>query len=1677
MSKMAKELRDPLKAKKISSPVATGGGGLSFQARTQALYLANMLTGIPTVQSLSGGRVTAVRYEARYTGAHTDDIVCDVSGDDGQLWKCFVQCKRSIDAVESDISFVESVEAAWRDWLDGAGFQRARDVLVIASAAPASSSLTAAQRVCELARSSSTFQDLAQKLEAPHLFDKSVVQAWRVLQTISRNTLTDRYTDDELFAFVRRLRFDIHNLGFADTQESVLIAALIGSCCGQPEDGALLWTGLVDFCLEMGQLPGTATMETWRLKASEPLRRAFSGSGAGRAGLVQAWQLLVQRAKLQLSLVSTELPNKIHLPRQNVHAELLSKLNAHQLIVVTGGPGVGKSGIVASIAPVLAESGPLFFFRADELDHGSLDVALAAGGISAGLQALSEGLRSYTSATVVIDSLEKALEYSKRGAIEELIELVHRNANVRLVVTVRSHALSALYANFLYPLSYTVVEVPHLDETELSLAMGQGEFSPQEQADAKLRLVLRAPIYLRLALASRKRGADLVSEDANDLRRLLWQECVAPSTGGDRGLAQRRQAVFEDICFIRTDRLSQFVERPADGEAIEALIRDELLVTDPAGRVAPAHDVFEDWALFFRVEREVRASEQNWPALFVKLGTHAGLRRAFRVWTSERAAVNDINATGLLDYCLTTTDASPLWRDEALIGLLRSPACEQLVNRFERELSRSGFALLKRMVHLLRVACTGPASSQPVGTEAGDLEKEARIRLAMTAPMGAAWGHVLQLVNAHKEALPEEAWGWVAPLLTDAIGGHTWYVSNATTKVIFNLADHYLSRYDGPWRGDNSLAKTYFGFLIRSVGGELNRAHAYFDSLIHRIEAMPAARDFETEQKLEYALKFVNSYALAYFLPDVVCRALKAMYVGTSETGYRRAGFGREAEFGIRERSSLTFFPASCLTGPFRKLLHHSKGIRFVVELANESASAFARENNENIQVFAGPESPNATGHLHSMELWLAYRGMGSTPELLSSALMALEERLLDGAQEGYPVTTALEWILENGTSSLTTGVVSSVVTAYPQQMSEKLLGLFKCPGFFAADRTRLASEHGALAVHGGHDGLDSERQKERLNSNKLPHRKMDLEGLVLRLQLEGFPLKQKIQTILDVHNHALAKTAELARDDYWRIALKRMDSRELHIGPPVGDGNYHSLEITKLDEDLKKKAEDAQSRMAIVNRRAILQLWASAVIETVNPEPLFKSADEVLHSLRIVHQEEADEDTSFYSDLDLEIACAIVLSEMGSNTEGGLWARCKLLEENVSSDSDRRDWSKRAQVAATRALVAMVEKCPSDSQVLDALASAVVGESFDVRMALADAVAGSLWQSTPELAMSYTLGLARYAELTELVVHRTYDRRQRAYKAAARLARWDTLRRLRGVDLPLPKIGLTLENPKGWLIALRAAAGSPNWEWRREALEVLVSRAAAYESQRDEQQELDYPSRRQVAEFLAMDLLGDGPVFEDALKCVNELLEAAPGFSAEVLERTLIAADRMGYPNIERLWKTWDMAMNKVFIQPSLREDSRHDSAFDPLLRVLLLTSVPWTTGLDNLKIFDQRPSFVSDCLSRVGDSRKGFQECVQLMATIGRRSSVPSGMIALQDALALQPSAPFADGNTRWFAEKVCRLAVHEHREDLLASLPLRQATLFVLDQLIESGSSIAFQLRDYLASTPPRQSGGVG
>ncbi len=1651
-----------------------------FQARVGALYLANMLTGAPTALGLHGARVETLRFEARYTGAHTDDIYCQFRDNEGSRLQ-LIQCKRGLDATPGNTEFVDGLQGAWRDFLgaEGSPFDRASDVLVLATVAPGTPATRAAKRLCELSRSSLDLTDFVHKVESK-LFDAQHKRTWRAFKEVSKTTLAEKYTDELVFDLLQRLRVDMHDLGTEDSQELSLVQALLTS--SEPdESGGQVWSGLFAYVFEQGITVGTVTRETWATTAPVGIQDAVRRL-SGKTGLGHIAARVSDRASLQLSLISTRLPNEKHIPRGQCVGQVLTSFDERQLVIITGGPGSGKSAVVAELAPLLRESGPLFFFRADELDEPSLAAVQSLKDMPDPVLSFASLLCSGTP-TIVIDSLEKALEGRNPGALEELLALVRRNKRVRLCVTTRSYALNALYSLFLSDFSYQVVNVPLLTDAEISAAVAGTALQDIADADGGVREVFRAPYYLRLAFSYTAAGAALPQTAGNDLRLRLWMERIAPSKGLPAGLAARRRVAFDEVCYARTERFAQFVEGPNDAEAVASLVQDAVLVKDATDRVAPSHDVLEDWSLFFRVEREVRGAECAWAELFSKLGSHAGMRRALRAWTAQRSAEGDANAYTLLEAALGMDSTIPqLWRDEVAVGLLRSDLVNELVPRLGTSVSFDNASLLQRLSHLLRVACKGPTSIDYSHLADDPENKELVLRLGMAAPVGKAWDVVVGLVARAFPSMPPECNSWVVQLAEDATS-HDDSWSEPTERVldVFNIAEHFCRRDQDSWYGDQSVGKRFYALLCRCAGADSGRFTTFIEALLQRLLVAPDGHDRCAEQRLEFLVDFKHCREASFFVPDLTWRVFWSLYTERGPKVDREfSRMGWEAELGLSDRAAHSFFPPSVFQGPFRSLLLYAraKSVRFVVDLCNHAASSFARTSVNEVSIVPLGQSPNCRLHIHDARLWVAYRGQSVTSYILNAALMALEERLLFDA-EAHPeaISRVLEFILDMGESSFTTGMVAGVLMARPELVTEKLLSIFKCPQFFSADIGRVVQEGTTLAIHGGNDGWDAARQKERMASNRLPHRKQTLEGLFLRLQFERPDLREAIYAILDAH------LAALNGDEFpdgWRIGLKRMDSRGLKIGQPVGDSKWLPLEIANLEPELQQASENAQVRMQRMNRMATVRTWATAVtgrFSTAEPgtaDRYSTPSDPYEEFLRLCDELE-EQDIEMVAGLEEELSCALIRKWPNDTSQALRWAR-DLVLDRAADREDKDAWLYRdASMGEVRArtVISLAAVDLSLPRMVEALVNVVTEPMWKLRRAAARTISDELRPKQPVLAEILTTGLAQYAERLDATIER---RRAGApdfvdeARAATIKSLSEELRDMKPGLRPTPR---SLAAVKEWTIALDASRSDTPDTWRIQSLSTLAKLMADQEDgpqvRRHDPGHVDFEARHEFGDLLAFELMTQTDASSSLFEVLDYCLEKAPELSERILDAVLGACMKQEFANSAPFWRIWDRATSKVFADDSLRTKSRRSySRFDKVLTTLLLCSMPWPKTWHDLKLFKSRPRFIADCLAAVGDSRVGLEHLLRLMAGIGRVSAVPSSLPQLRDALIRSPADLFDDGNSLWHAETICQVAVHEHREALIRDANIRRATLDILDRLVDAGSSLGFQLRDYLATS---------
>jgi hypothetical protein len=493
------------------------------------------------------------------------------------------------------------------------------------------------------------------------------------------------------------------------------------------------------------------------------------------------------------------------------------------------------------------------------------------------------------------------------------------------------------------------------------------------------------------------------------------------------------------------------------------------------------------------------------------------------------------------------------------------------------------------------------------------------------------------------------------------------------------------------------------------------------------------------------------------------------------------------------------------------------------------------------------------------------------------------------------------------------------------------------------------------------------------------------------------------------------------------------------------------------------------------------IKVWAAAVTdrfssaEAGTAERYLSPAEPYTEFLQLGDKINTEE-FSIFTGLDEELACALIYKWPADNSEAIQWARSLVLER-ASIIEDKDAWLMRQSASGAllaRTVISLAAFNPNLPNMLEALVNIVTEPMWELRRATAREISEVLRHKQPVLAEALTAGFAQYAEELEGGIERPL-RRNRVFVDEARKNTISilsvALREMKPSNRPSPK---SLTAIKEWTIALEAARSETPDTWRVQSLITLTQLVASQEAkprlQRSDSEHIDFEARWKLGDLLAGELMAmsndTSPLFETFDYC----LENAPELSERILESVLDECIEREFTNTTAFWRIWDRAMAKILKENSLRNESKRSySRFEKVLTTLLLCSKPWFKTCYDLKLFDSRPHFIANCLVAVGDSRKGLENLLQLMAGVGRTSTVPSALTNLHDALRRAPADLFDDGNSLWHAETICRVAVHEHRKTLIRDVKLRRATLAILDRLVDAGSSLAFQLRDYLATSP--------
>jgi dephospho-CoA kinase len=1132
-----------------------GGGGTNFEQSVQTAFLVTLIIrgNVPCIPS---GELSEVALQITNRGYETDDFLAIAKSPIGEH-RLLIQVKHDISFTIKNEKFKEVISAFWKDYSNASIFDKTRDKLIVVKNGLTKDERNHLKSLFNWAVNHATETDFL--LEVNRIRDKKErLEVFRAALKEANNN-TD-LTDKEIWGFLKCvdvLEYDLLNEGSIDKTYFLNLIKLSKSKKTTATEKEI-WDSVYTYAATLNINGGSATLESIKDK---DFFQHFDN--AQLSPYFKAVEKLKSDSKEILRPIKTSIgkgENEFKLPRTEVREKILQAVSGSQFTIVTGKPGVGKSAVIKEIIQTNFTYANVFVFRADQFNESTLANVFSSQGVNETIQDIFSCISLIPEKIIFIDSLEKLLEADPECAFKQLLALLKEHPEIKIIASSRKYAIDLIRLKFgINKNDSCIIDIPTLNEEELELVSEKFPQLSSVLKNDKVKKLLQCPKYLEFSiLAIGKTNDDYSNVSITEFKDKLWNSLVVDSTNTKNGLPIKREEAFKEIAVKRAKEMKLFTKPDkSDAEAIVCLENDEIIFQENNNRkYAPTHDILEDWALV----KYVSSILEDFPKpkdLFSNLGNEPAIRRAFRLWVEDYLIDHSSKINELIKATVSDQTIEKYWADELLVAVFKSENSNSFFTAFEKELLADNAVFFDRCLHIIKTCCK----------ETDQKSNGSNLPL----PIGSGWKEALFFIQKHITQL-ETIKLSILNFLTD------WYyrllfqynkIENVELEAAKSIVLTYLKEIEEEnefWQKENVKSKS--STLITILFDLASISKEEIKELVARALTRKESRDFWKlntfyENVIDSCLSGIGNQRLIKELPELIVETAwrNWKYFPPKETDFPNDKFGiiaihslRDKEcWGIRDKHS--FFPSGIYKTPFYNLLwaHPIVGLKFIVDFINYSVEFYVNATCEYKHKISQVEIELNDGTVVKLyaawELWAAYRGSSVTNYALESLLMSLEKFLLETARRKSEISKenlkyVFNYVLKNSNNVAPLSVLTSVAIAFPEEVEEAMLPLLSVREFYDWDLSRALQEHSVLAPM---DNRIAFAQKERWESNQLPHRKKYQRGLIdfiLDYQFNVRKLNKEIHQRIDK-----LKVQYKGDDIIWKKTLIEIDIRNHKVG------------------------------------------------------------------------------------------------------------------------------------------------------------------------------------------------------------------------------------------------------------------------------------------------------------------------------------------------------------------------------------------------------------------------------------------------------------------------------------------------------------------------------------------------
>jgi hypothetical protein len=901
----------------------------------------------------------------------------------------------------------------------------------------------------------------------------------------------------------------------------------------------------------------------------------------------------------------------IHLDRKELCDATSKLIKSRKNVLITGKAGVGKSALIRTVLSSISSDYNIIAFKGDDIDRKNLKSILTELHIENDITCILNSPNWKKEKIVLIDSFEKLLETDNTDTIFDFFSLINDREDIKLVITCRSYAVEQLKARFINVFNNVEpIDIPVLSDDELSKIKDSYPHLSNLLANLSIREILKIPFNIDKAIYVSKNILYEEITTEKQLKNLMWSYIIEGKAKIGSSIKQKeRGEAFVKIAKERAKAMTSFVAIPVgvNQNVIQGMEEDNLLVRNNSDCYIPSHDIYEDWALTKFIEEEYNKwirDHIDIQLLFNAIGDEPAIRRAFRIWIYEKLQEIDFDITHFVLNIIENTHVKQYWIDETLIAIIQSDICLDFLNDNKEAFYKSNFKYFKRLLLLLKVACQETDYSLINKLEGED--KLAIYQSHCLKPVGNGWANIIQFIHDNLKSFDNNE----MPLLIINILISWGNILSNTTSEDFEESEcagkillHYFEEKQNIKNYPYKECATLLFKLTRVIKKEIEKIIK--NELILDLDET----NHYDSKIIKYALSWQYSKELAKHIPETLIdlmekkwfyypdkEKLKEYHSILDHSYYRYREPKKDERCGVNDSEhSFTYYPSSAYQTPIYHLLSSNPypTLRFIVKLYDHSINVY-KNYGEDIKEVKLEYEDQTIVQYGNQELWNLYRQGTSFSDLLECILMALDKWLLEIAKlsnnEGYDflkdfIVKAFSILIQTKNVAVTS-VLASLAVAYPDLLGDKVFTLLKIKDFFQWDLRRITYELDLTSFV-----IDARRYplqlKERQEASKLLHRKEHLEWLMLYHSQSIY--KDIVFSIIDgFHN-------DNPKDEIWRIALNRMDFRKREI---VGKTDKYVVLMPKIDEDLKPSMDSVQKQIEADQPFLNLSAWARNVYD-----------------------------------------------------------------------------------------------------------------------------------------------------------------------------------------------------------------------------------------------------------------------------------------------------------------------------------------------------------------------------------------------------------------------------------------------------------------------------------------------